>query len=55
MNKGEQANLGQQLIDDAVAHAGPAVRRATLLEDRIELVEDDNVQLALVALLLVLK
>ena len=46
--------LGEQLVDDTVANTSTTASRATLLADCIQLIEDDNVQAALVALCLVL-
>ena len=38
-------NLGEQLIDDGVMHAGATLHAASLLADGIDLVKDDDMQL----------
>ncbi len=46
--------LGQKLVDDTVANSSTVLRRPTLLANCIQLIEDDDVQTALIALGLVL-
>ena len=46
--------LREKLVDNGIADAGAIVCRTTLLEDGVQLIEDDDVQATLVALLLVL-
>ena len=50
----KQNYLGEKLVDDAIAHTSSSARGATLLANGIQLVEDDDMQTALIALLLVL-
>lgn len=45
-----RTGLGEKLVDDAVTYARTAAGRPTLLADGIQLVKDDDVQTALVAL-----
>mmetsp|Transcript_18438 Transcript_18438/g.48130 ORF Transcript_18438/g.48130 Transcript_18438/m.48130 type:complete len:560 (-) Transcript_18438:737-2416(-) len=48
-------DLGEQLVDERVVHAGAVFDRAALLADGVNLVKDDDVQLAVFAASLVLR
>ncbi len=47
--------LGEQLVDDRVTNTGPTIRRATLLEDGIQFIKDNDVEITLITLLFVLR
>lgn len=51
----DTVHLGEDLVDDSVAYASAAAGGTTLFEDGVELVEDDDVEAALVALLFILQ
>ena len=44
------ARLGEQLVDNTVAHASSIIGGPTLLADGVQLIEDDDMQPTLVAL-----
>ena len=47
---GKRTYLGKKLIDDAVSNTGSTLSRPTLFTNRIQLIEDDDVQTTLVTL-----
>lgn len=51
----DTVHLREDLVDDGVADTGTAAGGATLFEDGVEFIEDDDVEATLVALLLVLR
>ncbi len=44
------ANLGKKLVDNTISNASTSSRRPTLFADRIQLIEDNDMQVALVTL-----
>jgi hypothetical protein len=54
-DKMDRLDLGQHLIDNAVADSSPIVGGTTLFENGVQLVKDDDMQATLVPLLLVLR
>mmetsp|Transcript_22607 Transcript_22607/g.55847 ORF Transcript_22607/g.55847 Transcript_22607/m.55847 type:complete len:334 (+) Transcript_22607:966-1967(+) len=47
----DAVNLGEELVDDRVAHARAVTRRAACLAHRVDLVKDDDVKVGVVAAL----
>lgn len=54
INENGGTHFGEQLIDNSISNAGSTVGTSTLLENGIQLVEDDDMQTALISLFFIL-